>query len=78
MNDCILAGGKLDCDQLQALREWQLDPNVIEDNENNLVEQGKEDLKGLGKRLKEAFPNFLDIRDVDFLKSNFLVHLIKR
>ncbi|CAB0036380.1 unnamed protein product [Trichogramma brassicae] len=48
------------CDQdLQRLRNWRPNPNMIEFNADLLTEQGNEDMRLLAKRLQSYFPELL-------------------
>ena len=65
------------CDtDLQNFKYWELDRNVNEGMAYYLTPQGEEDLKGLGSRLKEAFPDLLKANDYSTRNSNFLVCII--
>lgn len=46
--------------ELEALKEWNPPPTLAETDEKILVEQGRVELRGIGRRFKERFSTLLD------------------
>ncbi|XP_021966379.1 multiple inositol polyphosphate phosphatase 1 [Folsomia candida] len=51
--------GTLCPSDLDALKKWSPPPSLTESNEKILVEQGREELRGIGRRFKDRFQNLL-------------------
>ncbi|XP_078035092.1 multiple inositol polyphosphate phosphatase 1 [Augochlora pura] len=51
--------GRLCRDDLENLKGWEIDPNLSEDTSKYLTKQGEMDLKSLGARFKQYFPQLL-------------------
>lgn len=51
--------GALCPEELEALKTWKPPEGLVEAKEKVLVEQGRDELRGIGKRFKERFSNLL-------------------
>lgn len=74
-NQIFFTDGRLCPDDLENLRDWQVDPSLKVEMADILAPQGKDDLYLLAKSLRSAFPELLSteskiVHPGDYIVSN--------
>ena len=76
----LLSDGKLCQQDLDFLKNWQLDQDVYGAVEEGLTVQGQEDMRLLARRLQTAFPELLtvDAQNANFRSYKFVATSTER
>ena len=72
----VFVDGHLCPTDLENLRQWRLDPGMNMETAYLLTSQGKEDLLLLAKRLRNAFPELLQMDPKNIKHSDYIVRNI--